>query len=143
MKQMIKEIMKEIIKEIRYEINNLIYNHKVKLITIILLIVLFPISLPMCIVAFFAGMIIGLIEAIWPGKKEYDKSEYKAITKEKYINVIFDKCKASEYDTWKVLNEKDDYKRILINLYIPKDNGEFSEIDFVLINKYRNICYRV
>lgn len=123
------ERIKQYIKE---EIYNLENYHKVKLLTIILLIILYPLTIPLTIICFFIGIIISLI----PGKREYDKSEYKIITRQGYLNIIFDKGKIAEYFTWKILKAQPEYKKVLINLYIPKDNTRTTEIDSILINKY-------
>lgn len=126
------EIFKRIKKYIKEEIYNLKQHHRLKLLTIILLIVLCPITIPVAIICFSIGIIISII----PGKKEYDKSEYKIITGENYLNIIFDLGKVAEYFTWKILNAQPEYKRVLINLCIPKDNNKTTEIDSILINKY-------
>lgn len=126
------ENFKRIKKYIKEEIYNLKQHHRLKLLTIILLIVLCPITIPVAIICFSIGIIISII----PGKKEYDKSEYKIITGENYLNIIFDLGKVAEYFTWKILNAQPEYKRVLINLYIPKDNNKTTEIDSILINKY-------
>ena len=70
-------IFKQMKKYIKEEYYNLKYNHSLKLLTIILLIILYPITIPLVLFGFFIGMIIALL----PEKKEYDKSVYKLITK--------------------------------------------------------------
>lgn len=120
--------IKTYLKSERY---NLKEYHKIRLITLILLIILFPISFPLAIIGFFLGIII----AITPGKIAYDKSKYKLITKKSYFETIFDKGNIAEYYTWKILNNQCEYKEVLINLYIPYKNYT-SEIDSILINQY-------
>lgn len=125
-------IFKQMKKYIKEEYYNLKYNHSLKLLTIILLIILYPITIPLVLFGFFIGMIIALL----PEKKEYDKSVYKLITKKNYIDIIFDKGYSAEYYIWKILNGQPEYKKVLINLYLPKEDGNTCEVDAILINKY-------
>lgn len=122
-------------KELKIYLKSEWYNfknyHKIKLITLLLIIVLFPITFPLIIIGFIFGMII----AITPEKREYDKSLYKLITKKSYLAIIFDKGSLAEYFTWKILNNQAEYKKVLINLYIP-NKCNTCEIDSILINKY-------
>lgn len=113
---------------IKNEIHDFKYEHKLKLISIIAIFVLFPISLLMAIV----GFVVGLISEI----REYNKSIYKLITKKSYFDVLFNKGLSAEYFTWKVLDGQPEYKKVLINLYIPKENNETAEIDAIMINKF-------
>lgn len=105
--------------------------HKIKLITLLLIIILFPITIPLAIIGFIIGMLYEMIL----GKREYDRSIYKLITKEPYFATIFNKGRIAEYYTWRILNNQPEYKKILINLYIPNEDHT-SEIDSILINKY-------
>lgn len=68
--------------------------------------------------------------------KEYKKSTYCKITKGSYFSTLNDKGKWGEYLTYKNLKkyEKDGAK-FLFNAYIPKENGETSEIDVLMITK--------
>ena len=52
--------------------------HKIKLITLLLIIILFPITIPLAIIGFIIGMLYEMIL----GKREYDRSIYKLITKD-------------------------------------------------------------
>lgn len=64
---------KELKKYLKSEWYNLKNYHRLKLITFILIIILFPITFPLIIIGFMFGILIALI----PGKREYDKSLYK------------------------------------------------------------------
>ncbi len=121
----------ELKRYLKSEWYNLKNYHKIKLVTLLLIIVLFPITFPLMIIGFMLGIIIETVS----GKKEYDKTFYKLITKKSYFSILFNKGYIAEYLTWKILNDQAEYKKVLINLYIPNEYNT-SEIDSVLINKY-------
>lgn len=126
-----KKFLKELEIYIKSEYYNLKKHHKIKLITLILLIIFFPLTIPLSII----GFIIGIFIEFNSGRIEYNKSFYKSITKTSYFNCLFNKGKLAEYLTFKILSEEPEYKKVLINLYIP--NGEeTSEIDAILLNEY-------
>lgn len=58
------------------EFYNIKKNHKVKLFTLLLIVIFFPISIPVLIISFTSGLMLALM----PGKRKYDKSIYKIIT---------------------------------------------------------------
>ena len=122
-------------KELKIYLKSEWYNlrnyHKIKLITLILIIILFPITFPLIIIGFILGMFLAMASE----KREYDKSLYKLITKKSFFIILFNKGAIAEYLTWKVLNNQEEYKKVLINLYIPNEY-KTSEIDSILINKY-------
>ena len=68
-------------------------------------------------------------------KKQYEKTEYYQQTKNSYLNVRFNKGLLGEFYTYKYLNSLGGYKRYLFNVYIPKDNGETTELDVVLLHE--------
>lgn len=57
--------------------------------------------------------------------KRYLKSEWYNFKNYHKIKLI----------TWRILNNQSEYKKVLINLYIPNELRT-SEIDSILINKY-------
>ena len=65
---------------------------------------------------------------------QYMKSSYYKVTKNKYFSVMFDKGKLGEYYIYKHLKklEKNNAK-FLFNIYVPKENGETTEIDVLMI----------
>lgn len=125
------DFFKTIKKYLESEWYNFKNYHKIKLITLLLIIILYPITIPLAII----GFILGIVFAMIPGKREYDKSIYKLITKKSYFATIFNKGRIAEYYTWRILDNQSEYKKVLINLYIPNEHHT-SEIDSVLINKY-------
>ena len=66
---------------------------------------------------------------------QYKKTEYYGQTKNSYLSVLFDKGRLGEFYTYKDLKPLDGYKRYLFNLYIPKENGETTELDVVLLHE--------
>lgn len=118
-------------KYIRSEFNNAKKYHKIKFCTLLLIIMLFPISIPLIIINFAFGIVLAII----PGKRKYDRSIYKIITQKSYLSILFDKGKMAEYLTWEILNNQPEDKKVLINVYIPNDNHT-NEIDSILINNY-------
>ena len=66
--------------------------------------------------------------------KKYIVSSYYLVTKNSYLSVRFDKGKLGEYHIYKYLrNLEKSGSKFLFNVYIPKENGETTEIDVLLI----------
>lgn len=85
---------------------------------------------------FLSIVLIVLIACIINVKKrQYEKTEYYQQTKNAYIKVRFDKGLLGEFYTYKYLNSLEGYKRYLFNLYVPKSNGETTELDVVLLHE--------
>jgi len=64
----------------------------------------------------------------------YKKTSYYYITKNRYVSVLLDKGRYGEYLTYKRLrNLESSGGKFLFNVYIPKSNGETTEIDVLLI----------
>lgn len=120
-----KNFLTSIKNYIYSEFYNIKKNHKVKLLTLLLSVIFFPILIPIGILSFTFGIVLAII----PGKRKYDKSIYKTITQKSYLSILFDKGKMAEYLTWEILNNQPEYKKILINTYIPNGNHT-NEIDF-------------
>lgn len=68
-------------------------------------------------------------------KKRYEKTEYYQQTKNPYSSVRFNKGRLGEFYTYKYLHSLAGYRRYLFNLYIPKSNGETTELDVVLLHE--------
>lgn len=68
-------------------------------------------------------------------KKRYEKTEYYQQTRNPYCSVRFNKGRLGEFYTYKYLSSLAGYKRYLFNLYIPKSNGETTELDVVLLHE--------
>ena len=68
--------------------------------------------------------------------KDYKDSTYYQVTKTPYLFVKRDLGKWGEYLTYKYLKKfENDGAKFLFNVYIPKENGETTEIDVLMISK--------
>ena len=66
----------------------------------------------------------------------YQKSTYREITENSFFATTKDLGKYGEYLIYNYLKKyEEDGGKFLFNLYIPKDNGETTEIDVLLISK--------
>lgn len=68
-------------------------------------------------------------------RKGYENTEYYIQTKNPYLKVMRDKGLLGEFYTYKYLKNLKGYKRYLFNCYLPKDNGETTEIDVILLHE--------
>lgn len=68
-------------------------------------------------------------------KSQYEKTEYYAQTKNPFLKVMCDKGLLGELYTYKCLKPLKGHKRYLFNLYLPKENGETTELDVVLLHE--------
>lgn len=88
----------------------------------------------LCIILVIVIIIVLIKEHI--KYKEYKKGTYYQVTKLPYYSVMHDKGKYGEYLTYKYLkNFEAGGARFLFNVYIPKKNGETTEIDVMMISK--------
>lgn len=66
----------------------------------------------------------------------YKKTAYYQITGYPYLSVMFDLGRYGEYLTYKYLRSYEaDGAKFLFNCYLPRDNGETTEIDVLMIYK--------
>ena len=68
-------------------------------------------------------------------KKRYEKTEYYQQTRNPYSSIRFNKGQLGEFYTYKHLKTIAGYKRYLFNLYVPKSNGESTELDVVFLHE--------
>lgn len=66
---------------------------------------------------------------------EYKKTDYYKQTKNSYLGVLLDKGKLGEFYIHKDLTRLKGVQKYLFNVYVPKDNGEMTEIDVILIHE--------
>ena len=66
---------------------------------------------------------------------KYKKTEYYLQTKNPFLHTHLNKGKKGEYLIFKNLHPLEGKKRFLFNLYIPKRNGDTTEIDVVLLHE--------
>lgn len=77
-----------------------------------------------------------IIVVIIKKNKEYKNGAYYQITKQPYFSVKQDTGRYGEYLTYKYLKQFEaDGAKFLFNIYIPKENGETTEIDVLMICK--------
>ena len=68
--------------------------------------------------------------------KEYKNGAYYQITKQPYFSVKHNTGRYGEYLTYKYLKQfETNGAKFLFNIYIPKENGETTEIDVLMICK--------
>lgn len=68
-------------------------------------------------------------------KSKYEKTEYAAQTHNSYGSVRFDKGKYGEYLSYKILSQYEkEGAKFLFNCYLPKENGETTEVDLMMIH---------
>lgn len=93
---------------------------------------------------FFANMIIVVMIVIiviiyflsyYIKKVKYDKSAYKKESKNEFKQVYFNKGNYGEYLIFNNLECIDCYNKIITNAYIPKGNGETTEVDLIFIHQ--------
>lgn len=65
----------------------------------------------------------------------YKKTEYYSQTKTPYKRIHSDKGRLGEFFIYEQLKTLDGYKRFLFNIYIPKENGDTTEIDVILLHE--------
>lgn len=71
----------------------------------------------------------------------YNKSSYKAKTNSSYAKVKFNKGFNGEYLTHQILERLPGHKHLLVNTYIPKKNGETTEVDLIMIHETGIYCF--
>ena len=92
--------------------------------------------------SFYAWVVLALL--VWIGYlayqynrnlKEYKNSEYFKNTQYPYQKVIKDLGLLGEYYTYLKLRKIDGYKKFLFNCYLPKDKGDTTEIDVIMLHE--------
>lgn len=68
-------------------------------------------------------------------ERNYKKTEYYAQTQKSFFRVSTSKGSYGEYLTWNCLKALNGYKKFLFNCYIPKNNGETTEIDVIMLHE--------
>jgi DNA-directed RNA polymerase subunit RPC12/RpoP len=65
----------------------------------------------------------------------YKKTDYYNVTHKSYASVLFNKGNYGEFLTYKYLQEYEaEGAKFLFNCYLPKNNGETTEIDVLMIH---------
>lgn len=79
-------------------------------------------------------LLIFTILKVLPYYFSYTKSNYKDASKNSFIKTITDKGNFGEFLTFTYLEKLDIYKRLMTNLYLPKEDGTTTEIDILMIS---------
>lgn len=85
--------------------------------------------------ALFTIIVLAFVWKYSRNKKVYEQTEYYQQTNIPYWTVLHNKGNLGEYYTYDNLKELNGYKRFLFNVYIPKENGETTEIDVILLHE--------
>jgi len=65
---------------------------------------------------------------------KYNQSEYKDISGNNFIKTAFNVGNFGEFLTFSYLEKLTTFKKLLTNVYIPKDDGTTTEIDLIMID---------
>ena len=66
---------------------------------------------------------------------EYKQGAYYQVTQNSFFSLLRDKGKYGEYLTYQHLRKYESYgTKFLFNIYLPKENGETSEVDVLMIS---------
>lgn len=65
----------------------------------------------------------------------YRISTYQGVTSNSFFRTHFDKGLYGEYLTYRILEACPGYKRLLANVYIPKEDGSTTEVDVVMLSE--------
>ena len=88
------------------------------------------------ILLFLAALILAAAVTVFLLQKmSYEKTDYYTQTKNSYISMRLDKGRLGEFYTYKYLKPLKGHKRYLFNLYLPKENGETTEVDVILLHE--------
>lgn len=66
---------------------------------------------------------------------QYKNSTYKGASGNSYFKTAFNIGNYGEFLTFRVLEELPGNKKLLTNIYLPKENGTTTEIDLAMINE--------
>jgi len=83
----------------------------------------------------FFYFILFMAGIIAPKYIKYKRSGYKSISGNSFLKTFFDKGNYGEFLTFSYLEKLPGYKRLLTNLYIPKEDGTTTEIDLVMLEE--------
>ncbi|HIZ41248.1 MAG TPA: hypothetical protein H9811_01660, partial [Candidatus Gemmiger excrementigallinarum] len=81
----------------------------------------------------FAATIYALYDFFVASKSRYKKTDYYDQTHKSFWSMQFDKGSQGEYLIWDSLQQLPGYKKFLFNCYLPKRNGESTEVDLILL----------
>ena len=68
-----------------------------------------------------------------PSERVGSMQSYKHASGNGYLATMRDRGNHGEFIIFQTLSKLDVYSRILVNIYVPKENGEYSEVDLAMI----------
>lgn len=74
-----------------------------------------------------------MMVAILPRYIKYRSSEYKLVSEKSFANTCFDTGNYGEFLTFRYLENLDVHRRIMTNVYLPKAEGGWTEVDLLMI----------
>lgn len=94
----------------------------------------------------FLGDILRLVIVLWPALlfcgvylwwhyRNFRQSSYSSATGNGFFRTITDKGLYGEYLTYVILEACPGYKKILANVYVPKDDGTTTEVDVIMLHE--------
>jgi len=72
---------------------------------------------------------------IWWHYRKFKRSTYSNATGNGFLRTIYDKGLYGEYLTFQILEKCPGYKRLLANVYVPKEDGSTTEVDVVMLSE--------
>ena len=98
--------------------------------------VLLSILYPLYSLIFIISILLAILVSFAFMYRDYYLSEYRKFSRASLFDVNLNKEIAIEYEVWKMLNSQNVTKKIIIDSYIPKINGETAQIDMIMISNY-------
>ena len=104
------------------------------LFAVTILLALFFFSYRNIVAILFLALVLAVVVGFILHDRRYKKTAYYKVTGRSYFSVLWDVGLYGEYLTYKRLQHMEEIgARFLFNVYIPKENGETSEIDVLMI----------
>ena len=97
----------------------------------LLALLIFALSYIIASIVYFVFKICVLIWSVWG----YKKTQYFKVTNKRLFSLFFDKGAYGEFLICRHLKKLPGECKWLFNIYLPKENGETTEIDVVLIHE--------
>ena len=84
-----------------------------------------------------ASLLFGIPVALyyWWSHKKFHASSYYAATGNGFFQTIRDKGMHGEYLTYRILEWCPGYKKLLANVYLPKEDGGTTEVDVIMLSE--------
>ncbi len=86
----------------------------------------------MFFIAYFI-LLVGILTL--PKYIKYNRSEYKSISGNSFNKTVFNKGNYGEFLIFAYLEKLPRFKKLLANIYIPKEDGTTTEIDLIMIDE--------